>query len=235
MSAERALDLQAVDDLRARPALGRLQHDHRPAPPGGVAGGARIALDLPDAAEGLLQRAGHQLVHLLRVVAFHEQGLPAAAPQELGQFLIPDAGQDGGVADLVAVQVQDRQHGPVADGVEELGGLPGGGQRAGLGLAVADHAGDDQAGIVERGPERVAERVPQLAALVDRSRRRRRDVAGDPAGERELLEQLLQPGLVLADVRVDLAVGALQVGVADQCRAAVTRARRHRTCPGHTS
>ena len=48
-----------------------------------------------------------------------------------------------------------------------------------------------------------------------------RDVAGDPAGERELLEQLLQPGLVLADVRVDLAVGAFQVGVADQRRAAV--------------
>ena len=123
-----------------------------------------------DAADGLLQRAGHELVHLLRVVAFDEEGLPAAAAQELPELLIPDAGQDGGVADLVAVQVQDRQHGPVADGVEELGGLPGGGQRAGLGLAVADDAGDDQAGIVERGAERVAERVPQLAALVDRSR-----------------------------------------------------------------
>ena len=219
---ERALDLQAVDDFRARPALGRLQHDHRPAPPGRVAGAARMVLHAADALDGLFQRAGHELVHLLRVVTLDEQGLPAAAAQELVQFLVLDAGQDGGVADLVAVEVQDRQHGPVADRAEELVGLPRGGQRAGLGLAVTDDAGDDQARIVERGPEGMAERVTQLTAFVDRPRRRGRDVAGDPAGKRELGEQLLQPGFILADVRIDLAVGALEVGIAHQRRAAVT-------------
>ena len=54
--------------------------------------------------------------------------------------------------------------------------------------------------------------------------RLRGDVAGDAAGEAELLEQPLHPLRVLADVRVDLAVGAFEVGVGDQRRAAVPRA-----------
>src|ERR1019366_8841215 len=54
----------------------------------------------------------------------------------------------------------------------------------------ADDAGDDQIGIVERGPEGMAERVPQFATFVNRPRRRRRNMAGNPAGERELHEQL---------------------------------------------
>src|ERR1700733_9412176 len=70
---------------------------------------------------------------------------------------------------------------------------------------VTDHAGDDQAGIVERGPEGVAERVPQLSAFVDRSRRRRRDVTGDPARKQELGEEVLEPSFILADVGIDLA------------------------------
>ena len=40
----------------------------------------------------------------------------------------------------------------------------------GLGLAVADHAGDEQVGVVERRAEGVDERVAELAALVDRAR-----------------------------------------------------------------
>jgi len=96
-------------------------------------------------------------VHVFRVVAFDEAGLPAAAAQELAKFFFLDTREHGGVADLVAVEVQDRQDGAVANGVEELGGLPGGRQRACLCLAVTDDAGDDQARVVERGAERMAE------------------------------------------------------------------------------
>jgi hypothetical protein len=53
--------------------------------------------------------------------------------------------------------VEDRQHGAVGRRVEELVAVPAGGERAGLGLAVADDAGDDQVGIVERRAEGVAE------------------------------------------------------------------------------
>ena len=66
-----------------------------------------------------------------------------SAAQELVQFLRFDAGENGRVTDLVAVQMQDRPNGPVVDRVEEFGGLPSGGQRPCLGLAVADDARDN--------------------------------------------------------------------------------------------
>ena len=224
MRPEGPFDLQAVDDLGSGPAFRGAQHDHRPARAGGVAVGARLVLDGVDVVDDGVEGGGHQFVHVFGVVAFDVVRFPAAAAQELVEFLGFDAGQHGGVADLVAVQMQDRQHRPVADRVEELGGMPGGGQRPGLGLAVADDAGHDQVRIVERGAERVAQRVAQFPAFVDRSRSRRRHMAGNTAGKRELGEQLLHPGLVLTHVGIDLAVGALEVGVGDQGRTAVAGA-----------
>ena len=102
--------------------------------------------------------------------------------------------------------------------------MPARRQRPGLGLAVADDAADEQVGVVERGAVGVGERVAELAALVDRAGRLRRDVARDPAGERELAEQPAHPLLVVADVRVDLAVGALEVHVRHHAGPAVARA-----------
>ena len=67
---------------------------------------------------------------------------PVAVPgQQRGQLVVADPGEHGRVGDLVAVEVQDRQHRAVAGRVEELVGVPGGGQRPGLRLAVADDAG----------------------------------------------------------------------------------------------
>ena len=88
-----------------------------------------------------------------------------------------------GIGDLVAVQVEDRQHRAVADRIDELVGMPGRGERTGLGLAIAHHAGDDQIGIVERSAVGVRHAVAELAALVNRARRLRRHVAADVAGE----------------------------------------------------
>jgi hypothetical protein len=72
----------------------------------------------------------------------------------------------------------------------------------------------------------VLARIPQdeLAALVDRTGSLRCHVAGNPAGERELAEQRAHSVRVLADVRVHLAVGALQIGVGDQAGTAVAGA-----------
>ena len=66
--------------------------------------------------------------------------------------------------------MQDRQHRAVGARVEELVRVPAGGERPGLGLAVADDAGDEQVGVVEGGAVGVGERVAELAALVDRAR-----------------------------------------------------------------
>jgi VIT family len=51
----------------------------------------------------------------------------------------------------------------------------------------------------------------------------RRKVTGNSSGKRKLYEELPKPGLILADVGIDLAVGALEVGVANHGRPAVPR------------
>jgi hypothetical protein len=89
--------------------------------------------------------------------------------------------------------MKDRQHGAIARGIEELVGVPAGGQRAGFGLAVADDAGDDQIRVVEGGAIGMGQRIAQFAAFMDRARRFRRDVAGNAVRPGELAEQPLQP------------------------------------------
>src|SRR5213075_3139622 len=85
---------------------------------------------------------------------------------------------------------------------------------AGLRFAVADDRSHNEIRVVEGRAEGVAERVAEFAALVNGSRRFRRDVTGNAAREGELFEEFLHPFLVLGDVRVNLAVGAFEPGVA---------------------
>ena len=188
----------AVDLLRAGPALRRPQHDHRPRgrrrsafvrAACWIARSRRARRRAPRPAAGARRR----------VVARDDDRPLAVALEQLHELLLGDAGEHGRVRDLVAVQVQDRQHRAVGDRVQELVRVPARRERSGLRLAVADDARDEQVGIVERRAERVRERVAELAALVDRSRRLGRDVARDPAGKRELPEEAAQPLFVLAD------------------------------------
>src|SRR5256885_6597112 len=95
--------------------------------------------------------------------------------------------------------------------VQELVRVPARRQRPRLGLAVADDARDEEVRVVVGRAEGVRERVAELPALVDRARRLRRRVARDPTREGELPEELLEARLVLRHVRVELAVGALEV------------------------
>ena len=182
---------------------------------------AGVGLNGLDLADDEVEGARQELVHLRRVVSFDEIGRVAVAAHQRVQLLVADAGQHRGVGDLVAVQVQNGQHAAVAHGVEELVAVPAGGQRPGLGLAVADDAGDDQVGVVKGRPVGVRQGVAQLTAFVDRTGRLRGDVAGNAAGERELGEEPLQARLVLADVGVDLAVRPFEVSVGNQRRPAV--------------
>ena len=105
--------------------------------------------DGADALDDLVHGFGHQPVHGHGIVALHEIGLPAAAVEEIRDLLAGHARKEGGVGDLVAVQVQDGQNRAVGGGVEELVALPGGGQRSGFSLAIADSDRRDQVGIVE--------------------------------------------------------------------------------------
>ncbi len=216
-----ALDLEPVHHLRAGPALGRLEHDHRPARPGQVAVPPGPPLDGADLIHHLVQGGGELLVNPVRDVAGHPVHPVAVALQQRHQFVVGDPGQHRRVGDLVPVEVQDRQHGPVLGRVEELVRVPAGGQRPGLRLAVTDHADRDQAGVVEHRAVRVRQRIPEFPALMDRAGCLRRGMARDPAGEGELAEQPGQPGLVPGDARVQLGVGAFQIGVGHDAGPAV--------------
>ncbi len=209
--APRTLGLVPLDLFRTGPALGRSQHDHRPARPVGALGRPRLVLDRANLGDRLVEGGGHFLVHLFGVIAFDEVGRVAVSPKQRLQFFVADAREDRGVGDLVAVQVEDRQHRAVADRVQELVRMPGRGERTGLGLSVAHDTGHDQLGIVERHAVGVRERIAELAALVDRARRFRSDVATDVAGEGKLLEELLQSLGVLALVGIDLRVRPFEV------------------------
>ena len=99
--------------------------------------------------------------------------------------------------------------------------MPAGGQRPGFGLAVADHAEGQELGVVEHRAVGVHERVAELAALMDRSWRLGRDMAGNPAREGELAKQPPQALFIEPDMRVGLGVGAVQVDVGHQAGTAV--------------
>ena len=137
-----------------------------------------------------VERRRERLVHGRQVVvALDEVHVVAVAFEQPLDVLIARAPEHGGPGDLVAVQVQDGQHGAVARRVEELDALPRALERPGLRLAVADDRDDDEVGVVERRAEGVHEHVAELAALVDRAGRRHADVARDAARRRELAEE----------------------------------------------
>ncbi len=221
MRAERALDLLSVDPLRAGPALGRDEHDHRPARPRMESLRPRFVLDRADVGEHAIERRRHRLVHRHRIVAFDEPGRVAEAGEVGLELGAGDSRQHRRARDLVAVEMQDRQHRAVARRIEELVRLPACGERSRFCLAVADDAGHQQFRIVEGGAVRMRERVAELAALVNRPGRFRGDVARDAAGKGKLLEEVLHPGFVLRHLRIALGVGAFEIGVGDERRTAV--------------
>ena len=225
--------LLAVDVVRTGPALRGAEYDHRPGRPRVIPTG-RPRLDVGDVVQHVVQQRREAPVRIgVRVVRrggvggvvgdLEEIRLVAVADHQGPQFVLGDAGQHRRIGDLVAVEVQDRQHHAVLGGVAEFVGVPSGGQRTGFGFAVADHGRHQQVGVVERGPVGMRQRVAELTPLVDRAGSLGCHVRGNTAGERELPEQPAHPLGVGGDVGVDLAVGAVQVCVGHQAGAAVSR------------
>jgi hypothetical protein len=224
MGAPEALDLMTVHLLGAGPALRTAQHDHWPACAAGCAAGARLLLDPANLQHAVLQGGGHLLVHQHRLVALDEIRHPSVALEQVAQLLVRDAGEQRGVVDLVAVEMQDRQHGAVADRIQELVGMPRRREGSCLRFTVPHHHRDEEIGVIEGRSERVRDAVAELTTLVDGARRLRRAVAADAAGERELLEERGHPLLVFTLVRVNLRVRAFEVDRCQDPRGAVAGA-----------
>ena len=226
VGAKRPFDPVPVDDRRTGPALRCRQDDHRPRRARPRAARACGGLEVPNGMHHGVERPRHLDMHLCWIVALDEVGIPPVAAQQLRELAPWDAREHGRVRNLVPVQMQDRQHRAIGGRIEEHVRMPGGGQRTGLGFTVADHACGNQVRVVEHGAEGVAQRVAQLASLVDASRRFRCHVAGDAAGKRELPEEGGEPGSILRDRGIDLAVGPFQIHIGHDRRPAMPRTRQ---------
>src|SRR5262249_47683836 len=164
----------------------------------------RLLLELADLQDTVFQGSGHRLVHAAWVTAFDKKWRVSVADEQGLELLVTNASGDGGVIDLVAVEVQDRQHGPVRDRVEELVTVPAGGEGAGLRFAVTHHYEGDQVWIIVDCPVSVRDAVSQLTALVEASRCFGSGVAANPARERKLFEEALHSRKVFTLVGINL-------------------------------
>ena len=124
MGSPEVFNLVAVDFLGAGPALGAAENDHGPAGPVGLAVGTGFVLDGADLLDALVDSFGHRLMHEFGIFTFDHVRVPAVANDEGVQLFGRDAGEDGGVRDLIAVEMEDGENGAIADGIEELVGVP---------------------------------------------------------------------------------------------------------------
>src|SRR5260370_187226 len=149
------------------------------------------------------------------------QGRVSVGPKELDDVAVRQPAQNSGIGDLVAGEVKDGQHGPVRGRIEKRIAAPGRRERAGLGLAVADHARHDQVRVVACSAEGVRQGISKLTTFVNRAWSLRRRVAWYSARKRKLAEQMTQPASILADLGIDLAVGSFEIGIGHNSGTAV--------------
>ena len=94
-------------------------------------------------------------MHAIGVGTLDEIGRPAVALEQRLELFMRDSREQRRVVDLVAVQMEDRQHRAVAERAQKLVRMPRRGERPRLGLAIPDHDCHEQIRIVERRAERV--------------------------------------------------------------------------------
>ena len=150
-------------------------------------------------------------MHVLWVVAFEEVRLVAVAAQQIRDLVVGAPAQHRGAGDLVAVQMQDRQHCAVPRRVQKMDSRPRSRQRSRFSLAVANHSNHEQVRIVECRAEGVSEHVAELTTLVNRPRRGHAHVTRHASRRRELPEEPMHAFRVLRDARVDLRIRAFEV------------------------
>ena len=116
----------AVHFFRAGPAFRRAEDDHRPAGTVRFAGAARLFLNGANFLDAGFDSRRHRLMHHLGIVTLGLDHMwrPTVSEEQIFEFFRRDAGQDGGIGDLVAVQVKNREHCPVANRIQEFIRVP---------------------------------------------------------------------------------------------------------------
>ena len=92
-----------------------------------------------------------------------------------------------------------------------------------LRFAIADHAGNQQAGIVECGTVRMRQGISQLSAFMNGSGSLRSDMTRNTTGKRELAKETPHSLTITADIRIYLAVRPVQPGIRQNCGTTVAR------------
>src|SRR5260370_18951810 len=87
-----------------------------------------------------VERVCHKLVHTLRLMAFHKIRFVTIPREKLSQLGISQTAEYGWVCDFVAVQVQDRKSGAVANGIQELVRMPTGREWTCVGFSVTNQS-----------------------------------------------------------------------------------------------
>src|SRR5678816_4111597 len=128
-------------------------------------------------------------MHRIRIRTFDKVRHVAVTLEQVLDFLMAYPRQQSRIINLVPVEIKDRQHSAVANGIEKLIDVPRGGERPCFGFAITDDCRNNQVGIVERGPTRVRQNIAQLATFVYRTRRFGSAVTADAAGKRKLFEK----------------------------------------------
>src|SRR5262249_60814380 len=128
--------------LRAGPALGCAKNDHRPAWARLDTVFPRIRLNAMNFVDDRVQRGGHELMHLLRLIPLDEVRRVAIAAEQLIQLLMAETGENGRIGDLVAVQVEGRPKHAGGHGGAELVGMPRPRPRPSLRLPVPAHTSE---------------------------------------------------------------------------------------------
>ena len=124
MRPPETLQSMAINFFWRRPALWRSQHDHRPASTLHLALLACHSLIFFDLVDAVFRGSRHRLVHAYRIGTFHKLRRPSIATEKALQFLVADSSKERRVIDFVTIQMQDRQDGSIARGIEELVDMP---------------------------------------------------------------------------------------------------------------
>ena len=220
MRAESALDRLPIELLHAGPAFQRTQDDHRPARLRDRLSVARRRLDASD----VLQRAIHGGSHrIAQPPAFHEMRRPSVAGEKRAQFLVVHRTEDRGIGNLVAVDMQDRQHRAALRGIEKFRAMPCRRRRPGLRLAIADDARDEQAGIVKGRAESRRQRVTEFAAFVNRPRQAGIKVVRKTARPRKRADELFHARGIVRQLGVKFAQASFEIEIREVRRRAVAR------------
>ena len=169
-----------------------------------------------------IERGRHELVHLFADLALDEIRRVTVAAKELIQLFVADPCQHAGTGDLVAIQVQDRQHRAVCCRVQELVGVPACGQRPRFGFAVSDDAARSDPDC-RRPRHRRARAHNPVRRLRGSSRASPARRGSECHQGKRIVEESLHSLFVRGDVGIDLAVRSFEIGVCDQPGPAMAR------------